>query len=338
MSGRAVRWLLSLGHRGAVARSGPPRLTIVRHHRVYAAGDHPLYRLGVDEHVLDAQLAALARAGLAPSTVAEGLARLDRGEPGMHVAFSFDDGYADNVRRALPCLVRNGARATFYLTTGLIETRRAPWWDELAHALETGRGAVTLALDGRSVAIAPETAGGRRHALAALLPWLRATPDVQRSRLDRLRGALAVTAPAPCELASWGEAALLRDAGMEIGAHTMTHPFLSLLEPGGQSDEIASSIGGIERRLGVRPTGLAYPNGDHDARTIEAARSAGLAYAVATRAGACTPGSPRFSLPRRGLSDGACLGPAGRFSGRLMRAELDGAFDRLRGVPVEAAS
>lgn len=338
MSGRAVRWLLSLGHRGADARSGPPRLTIVRHHRVYAVGERPLYRLGVGEDVLDAQLAALAGAGLAPATVAEGLARLDRGEPGLHVAFSFDDGYADNVRRALPCLVRHGARATFYLTTGLIETRQAPWWDELAHALEAGRHAATVELDGRSVAIAPGTAEGRARSLAALLPWLRATPDVQRSRLDRLREALAVTASAPCELSDWDGAARLRDAGMEIGAHTLTHPFLSLLEPGGQREEIASSIDGIERRLGVRPTGLAYPNGDHDAHTIEAARSAGLAYAVATRAGDCTPASPRFSLPRRGLSDGACLGPAGRFSGRLMRAELDGAFDRLRGVSTEAAT
>ena len=113
--------------------------TIIRHHRVYADGARPLYRLGVSEHVFTEQLSMLARAGLTPVTVAEGVAHLDRGEPGHVVAMSFDDGYADNITRALPALERFGARATLFLTAGLIDERRAPWWDELAHALSAPR-------------------------------------------------------------------------------------------------------------------------------------------------------------------------------------------------------
>jgi hypothetical protein len=52
---------------------------------------------------------------------------------------------------------------------------------------------------------------------------------------------------------------------------------------------------------------------------------------VTTRSGENRADAPAFELLRRGLSEGACLGPGGRFSARLMLAELDGRFERLRG-------
>lgn len=118
MSGRALRWLLSLASGPLSPRSGRSRLTIVRHHRVYAEGERALYHLGVSESVLEAQVATCVRAGATPCTVREGLERLRDGRPGHAIAFSFDDGYADNVTRALPILARHGAKATFYLKIG----------------------------------------------------------------------------------------------------------------------------------------------------------------------------------------------------------------------------
>ena len=97
--------------------------------RVYGAGERPLYRLGVSEEVFAAQLDLLVQVGLAPVTVAEGLAFLESGAAGRRVAMSFDDGYADNVTRALPLLAARGARASFYLTAGWIERREPAWWD-----------------------------------------------------------------------------------------------------------------------------------------------------------------------------------------------------------------
>jgi peptidoglycan/xylan/chitin deacetylase (PgdA/CDA1 family) len=335
VSGRLVRWVLSLGHRRRARRGAT--LTIVRHHRVLGADQHPLYRLGVTEEVLDGQLALLARLGLAPLTVEEGLARLASG-PGHWVAMTFDDGYADNVHRALPRLSRHGGKATFYLTAGLMEERVAPWWDRLEHLLErTTRPALEWDAGGAPLRLPLGGRAERRAALEALVPRLRVAPDEQRRRLDALAAALGVSAPAPCELATWPEAARLAEAGMEVGAHTLTHPFLSLLPPAGQRAEIAGSIETIERRLGVRPRGLAYPGGDHDDVTVEVAGSLGLSHAVTTRRGDNGPATPRLRLSRRGLSEGACLGPGGRFSRRLAAAELDGAFDRLRGA-AEAAT
>ena len=325
MSGRALRWLASLlpypdGGWGA-------SLVIIRHHRVYGRDERPLYRLGVAEDVLRAQLALLARRGLTPVTVSQGLARLASGEPHRTVALSFDDGYADNVRRALPLLAVAGARATFFLTAGLIEERRAPWWDELTHLLAATRVG-RLEHEGRIHELADEA--GRVRVLRALLPAFRVSPVDQRTLLESLAGRLGVPNPAPCELATWEECAELRVAGMEVGAHTLTHPFLSTLSAEDQAAEIGGSFDLIAHRLGERPRGIAYPGGDHDAASVVAARGAGAIWAVTTRAGENRAHAPEFELLRRGLSEGACLGPGGRFSARLMLAELDGRFERLR--------
>jgi len=317
MSGRMVRWLLALAH---VPRGAGPRLTIIRHHRVYPDGVRALYHLGVSESLLDSQLALLARLGLAPVTVSEGLARLATGARRV-VAMSFDDGYADNVERALPRLASHGARATFYLTAGLMEERRAPWWDVLAHAIESARAESGL--------ISHEA---RLARLRRELPTLRVAPAAQARALDALRRELGVSREAPCELATWELAARLPESGMEVGAHTLTHPFLSLLGVPDQRLEIEGSRDLVARRLGVSPAGLAYPGGDHDVDSVRICEAIGLTHAVTTRSGDVAPGEPCFELRRRGLSEGACLGPGGRFSSRLARAELDGAFDRLRQV------
>jgi peptidoglycan/xylan/chitin deacetylase (PgdA/CDA1 family) len=332
VSGRALRWLLSLPRpvRWQHANGTGPLLTIVRHHRVYAAGARPLYRLGVREDVLAAQLEMLAALGRPAVSVTEGLRLLEAGEPGHWVAMSFDDGYSDNVARALPLLQRYGSKATFYLAAGLIEQRVAPWWDRLAFLLESTRrtelpGGLESA---EALPLADDAA--RRGALTRLLPWLRAEPATQASRLARLAEALEVQAAAPCELATWAEVRRLVEAGMEVGAHTLTHPFLSLLEPADQQREITGGLELIHQRLGVAATGLAYPGGDHDIRTIAIARGAGLEHAVTTRSGDNRRDAPRLELARRGLYEGACLGPGGRFSRRLAIAELQGAFDGLR--------
>jgi len=322
---------MSFGHRSRPVRA--PRLTIIRHHRVFADGEEALYRIGVSESVLAGQLALLARLGHVPVTLSEGLARLAEGRPGRWVAMTFDDGYADNVERALPLLEAHGARATFYLTAGLMETRRAPWWDDLAHRISApALGTVRFEHAGGAWTLDLASPEGRAAALDRLLPEFREPPEQREARLEALGRATGVTAPAPCLLATWDEAARLAERGMEIGAHTMRHPHLSLLDPEAQRAEIGDSVALIEARLGVRPSGLAYPGGDYDARTLEVVRSLGLSHAVTTRAGDAGPDSPPFELRRRGLSEGACLGPNGRFSARLTRAELEGAFDRLRGT------
>ena len=332
---RWLRWLLSF-----LPRTAPPgpRLAIVRHHRVYAEGQQPLYRLGVGVATLERQLDLLGALGFTPVTVAEGLAWLRGARDGMRVAFSFDDGYRDNVALAVPALERRGVRATFYLAAGLIESRTAPWWDRLAHRLEHAGGTdLDWTFDGRAVRARLSTRGERRAALELLLPMLRSAPEAQDRRLHELSDRLSVPGEPACELAEWHELTGLEPRGMEVGAHTLTHPFLSLLSPERQDAEIGGSVDLIARRLGVRCRGLAYPGGDYSAASVAACTRHGLAYAVTTLRGDVIPGAAPFELPRRAWTEGGCRGPFGEFSARLAGAELAGAFDGWRRA-AEAAS
>ena len=339
MSGRALRWLLSLGVRAPRPNEGSPRLTIVRQHRIYRAQEQPLYRLGVSEALFDAQVAACVATGLTPMTVQAGLDWLANAKSGHRLAFSFDDGYADNVTLAVPILVKHGAKGTFYLAAGLMDEQRAPWWDELAWCLtEAAHKPVSLSLGGQSVTLDLASWPGQRAALRALLPMLRVPPAEQRARLDALREGTGVRTAAPCALAPWSLAQRFAEAGMEVGAHTLTHPFLSLIPPAEQTREIVGSAAMIRERLRAPVTGLAYPNGDHDAHTIAATNRSGLAYAVTTLAGDCTHVRAPFEVPRRALTEGACLAPGARFSAHMLRAELTGAFDHLRRDRAEAGT
>jgi len=118
-------------------------------------------------------------------------------------------------------------------------------------------------------------------------------------------------------------------AGMEIGAHTLTHPHLSLLAPADQEREIAarwssSSAGSASARAGS-PTRAATTI---RARSPPPETSGSRTPSPPGRAQSA--GAERLALARRGVLRRDLRGPAGRFSRRLALAELDGAFDGLR--------
>jgi len=97
---------------------------------------------------------------------------------------------------------------------------------------------------------------------------------------------------------TWEELAALRDAGWEIGSHTVTHPRLPELDDATLSNELEDSRDVIRHRLGRCET-IAYPYGLANARVAAAAKRAGYL------AGCTLPESHRidepFRRPRVGL-------------------------------------
>jgi peptidoglycan/xylan/chitin deacetylase (PgdA/CDA1 family) len=71
----------------------------------------------------------------------------------------------------------------------------------------------------------------------------------------------------------------LHAAGVEIGAHTRTHPELPGMAPGLVRDELAGSKADLEDLLGVSVTTLSYPYGSADAETIAIAGEVGFTHA-----------------------------------------------------------
>ncbi|MEY2341920.1 polysaccharide deacetylase family protein [Acidithiobacillus sp. IBUN Pt1247-S3] len=87
-------------------------------------------------------------------------------------------------------------------------------------------------------------------------------------------------------------------AGMEIGAHTRTHPHLPQLAATDLEGEIRGSRQDLEELLGLPVTQFCYPYGEAGEREMTAAQAAGYAAAVTVRRGRARPGESLWSLPR----------------------------------------
>jgi len=96
----------------------------------------------------------------------------------------------------------------------------------------------------------------------------------------------------PAQLKQWV------DAGMELGAHSRTHPFLTKCSEDELADEIGGSKQDLEQLIAAPVTQFCYPSGDYDDRVADAVRDAGYLAATTTRRGRAVAGADLFRLPR----------------------------------------
>jgi peptidoglycan/xylan/chitin deacetylase (PgdA/CDA1 family) len=80
---------------------------------------------------------------------------------------------------------------------------------------------------------------------------------------------------------SWDEVRICAAAGIEIGAHSVTHAALDTLPDRTLSAEIVESKAALEHQLGIPATSFAYPFGYYDRRVVAATRHAGFQTACA---------------------------------------------------------
>lgn len=117
------------------------------------------------------------------------------------------------------------------------------------------------------------------------------------------RFARALQASPPVDLMMTGaQVQALRRAGMQIGAHTVTHPILKGLPLDAAQREITGSRQHLEGLINERVGLFAYPNGKHgvdfDDAAVALVGRLGFDAAVTTHAGVSRPGGDRFCMPR----------------------------------------
>jgi O-antigen biosynthesis protein len=90
----------------------------------------------------------------------------------------------------------------------------------------------------------------------------------------------------------------LAHAGVEIGAHTMTHPQLDLLAEATARREIAGSRRVLEDCTGLPVTTFAYPHGYQTPKTRALVREAGFSAGCRVRHALSAPGEDLYALSR----------------------------------------
>jgi peptidoglycan/xylan/chitin deacetylase (PgdA/CDA1 family) len=84
---------------------------------------------------------------------------------------------------------------------------------------------------------------------------------------------------------TWAQLQEMSAAGMDIQAHTQTHPHLRTLSPDAAYKEIVDSKAIIEKHLGKPVTSFDYPYGEYNAAVIDMVKRASFDSAVSLAAG-----------------------------------------------------
>lgn len=132
----------------------------------------------------------------------------------------------------------------------------------------------------------------------------------------------------------------LASDGVEIGAHTMTHPQLDLVPRARARREIAESKEVLEQALGRPVTTFAYPHGHHTAAVKDLVAEAGYTSAAAVRNMVSHDRDDVFAIARWTITDATTTADLGRLlQGRgarpaprrqLMRTRAGRQIRRLR--------
>lgn len=104
---------------------------------------------------------------------------------------------------------------------------------------------------------------------------------------------------------SWDALQEVASAGVEVGAHSHTHPQMDLISPAAAREEINTSRVMIEDALGMAVGGFAYPYGYWNRGVRRAVRDAGLGYACQVSEATGSVSSDPFALPRQTIRGGA---------------------------------
>lgn len=290
--------------RRATTAPGP---SVLIYHRV---ADDPVdaQMLAVSPDHFSAQLKHLVdRCQVVP--LGDLLSRIDAGLPtDSMVAVTFDDGYADNLHQALPIIESHQVPVTIFVASGGVDCLEEFWWDAMEHLFFEGPlpARLDIGTPGTAHLVPTRTPADRETAYHTLCGRFRNMPPAEiDGHLARIYQRCN-RRPAPCamhrRLTSEQLVQLARSPFVEIGAHTVNHPRLSVLTPEAQMTEIYLSKRQLEAMIGKPVTLFSYPfgtAGDFSAMTVDIVRHSGFTGGIANIQGRILPPLNRYRVPRR---------------------------------------
>jgi len=284
---------------GLISAGGAKRLTVMIFHRVLPAED-PFFPDDPDVRQFASMMSVVA-SQFNPLSLGDALNRLEVGTlPPLAVCVTFDDGYADNLLLAAPVLKRYGIPAIVFVASGFLDGR-IMWNDRVIEAVNCAEADL---MDLTDFGLGVHRLGGVAEKLLVVRALIRRLKYLAPDEREHVARELALrfapnqrspmlTRPQVCQL---------RDEGVEIGGHTLTHPILSRIDAGTAFREIEDNKDDLEALLGHRLRFFAYPNGvpgkDFNAEHAAMVQRIGYHAALTTRPGVATAQTDRFWLPR----------------------------------------
>ncbi|WP_348060257.1 polysaccharide deacetylase family protein [Dokdonella sp.] len=195
-------------------------------------------------------------------------ARAGRSLPPRSVVITFDDGYDDNFHIAFPILRELGVPATFFVSTGYIDSGAPYAYDWLVHLFHRTSADRVSIPELRIDASIPLDRVERAALAESVLDRIKTLPEARQAAvIRRLEDAWSIPRQPhrDCRPMTWDQLREMQSGGMEIGSHGVHHWMLAQLPHELMLEELAGSRAAIARELGVPARVISYPVGGSDA-------------------------------------------------------------------------
>jgi peptidoglycan/xylan/chitin deacetylase (PgdA/CDA1 family) len=289
-----------------------PGWIILMYHRVIDDSRLDPFSLGmcVTRDHFDDQISYLQR-HFNPIGIRDAVARVQRSEPlpDRAVSITFDDGYLDNYQLALPILEKRQIPMTLFVPTGGLDTDEPLWWDRVIHAFATttksslAPQSAGIPLPSDTLSLSPWKRGETAELVLESL-WTLPMDKVKPAVLRIERELLPPRSPGSKARRMTSQQILdMHRRGVEIAAHSVDHPNLSLETPAQVRWEMQTSKRILEHLCGSPVDGFAYPAGWMNDDTVSAAKESGFRYAVTTKPAFNSRQIDLLKLSRIGMPD-----------------------------------
>lgn len=207
------------------------------------------------------------------------------------VAFTLDDGYADQAKIAGPVFAEFDCPATVFVTTGFLDGRLWLWWDRIEYLLRrTARPTLELELAGTVLRYRRDEVVGYGRAQTDFTERCKRVPEHEKeAAILRLQTAAEVDLPdcppptyAPI---SWADVPAWEQRGLTFGPHTVTHPVLARTSNEQSRREITESWARLKHEARAPVPIFSYPSGqpgEYGPRELATLRQLGLVGAITT--------------------------------------------------------
>lgn len=279
--------------------SNKQRLSILIYHRVLKKADF-MNPTTPTVHEFEWQMELISKY-FKPLSLSAALELMEKKElPKNAVCVTFDDGYADNEKYALPILKKWKVPATVFVSTGFINGG-CMWNDVIVESLRRIDEGVNLNSIGLGY-YKTETELEKREAALNIISRIKHIQPSERSDISGFVQSLSpISLPTDLML---NNDSLIRmvQSGVDIGGHTVNHPILAKLSNAEALQEIEEGKETLEGIINQKIRHFAYPNGklnkDYRIEQSVMVKNIGFEAAVTTEWGVSSSESDEFQLAR----------------------------------------
>lgn len=187
-----------------------------------------------------------------------------------YAMITFDDGYIDNFKVAMPILKEFNASATFFIPTKMMTERTLGWWDLVAFFLKHRKKDI-FNFNSKNYDLNQISKQTCIEEICEVLK--KSSPAEVNTLLIELQVATDSIIPdkemQSEELMTWQQLKEAKKYGISIGSHSHSHYVLSNMTVEDQKTELQKSKEILEKNLGFEIKSFAYPVGRYTDFNLE---------------------------------------------------------------------